>query len=255
MDKLLLALSTLCFLGGFLNAVVVLRSGKHSPTRANLIVIGFGFLLQCGVLYIRGQLHGRCPVTSGAEILVFLSWATVLLYFLLGRTFRLSLLGVFTSPMVFVFQSIALLLLRPVFPVPGPRPPVDPMNEFHITMSLLAYGAFALAGIAGIMYFVQDRQLKKHQLGTLFQNLPPIRYLVDALKRLLGFGLLLLTAGIVTAFLISEKTDPLHALAPVILWIVYAGLLGLHLCKWIGPRKFAGGAIIAAILSLLTLVA
>lgn len=254
MDKLLLALSTLCFLGGFLYAIVALRSGTHSPTRTNLFVIGFGFLFQCGFLHLRGQMHGRCPVTNGAEILVFLSWATVLLYFLLGRTFRLSLLGVFTSPMVFVFQSVALLQLLTGDPGPKPVDTVDPMQEFHIAVSLLAYGSFALAGIAGIMYFVQDRQLKSRHLGTLFHNLPPIRYLVDALKRLLGFGLVLLTAGIVSAFLMSEKTDPLHAFAPVILWVVYATLLGLHLCKWIGPRKFAAGAIVAAILSLLTLV-
>jgi len=32
-------------------------------------------------------------------------------------------------------------------------------------MSLVAYGAFALACIAGVMYLVQERQLKTHPLA------------------------------------------------------------------------------------------
>ena len=254
MDKLLLALSTLCFLGGFLYAVTALKSGKHSPTKANLVVIGLGFLLQCGFLHLRGQLHGRCPVTNGPEVFVFLCWATVLLYFILGRTFRLSLLGVFTSPMVFVFQAIALILLLVNDPGPRRLESVNAMNELHIAVSLVAYGSFALAGVAGIMYLVQDHQLKKHQLGPLFHNLPPIRYLVDALKRILAIGITLLAVGIGSAFFMGVRTDAFHMMLPILLWVIYAVLLGLQVANRISPKKFAAGAVAAALLAFLTLV-
>ena len=35
-------------------------------------------------------------------------------------------------------------------------------------MSMIAYGAFALACVAGVMYLVQERQLKTHQLHSIF---------------------------------------------------------------------------------------
>ncbi len=94
------------------------------------------------------------------------------MYLALGRAFRLSLLGVFSMPIVFLFQLFAILYLG--FADPGPRPPerLDPWLELHAAMSLLAYGAFGLAGIAGVMYLIQDRQLKSHKPGRLFYSHP-----------------------------------------------------------------------------------
>jgi ABC-type uncharacterized transport system permease subunit len=39
-------------------------------------------------------------------------------------------------------------------------PPL-PWLELHASISLIAYGAFALACIAGVMYLVQERQIKQ----------------------------------------------------------------------------------------------
>lgn len=249
----LLALSTAFFLAGFLYAVAALRSGRHDPTKANLAVLGLGFLAQLGFLHLRGDLHGRCPITNVPEILVFISWSIALLYFVLGRAFRLSLLGMFTAPMVFLFQAIALIML--IFNDPGPRKrdAVDPWFEVHVSVSLLAYGAFALAAIAGVMYLVQDRQLKQHHLGSLFHNLPPIRYLTDALVRVIGIGLMLFGVGIVTAFFVDVEVDLLHIVGPIIVWLAYAVLLGLYIGRQMGPKKFAAGAAIGFLIPLLLL--
>ncbi|MCB1077000.1 MAG: cytochrome c biogenesis protein CcsA [Verrucomicrobiae bacterium] len=251
MDKLLLALSTLCFLGGFIYAVAALRSGRpRHTTRLNIVFVAAGFLLQSYALHLRGQLHGRCPVTNGAEILIFLCWSVVLLYFVVGRTFRLSLLGMFTEPLVFVFQGIALILLWTSESGAHPIEKVDPWRELHIAVALLSFGAFALAGIAGVMYLVQDRQLKRHQLGALFYNLPPIRYLVDAIVRLGGIGLALLTVGIVSAFLMEKRPEPLHLGMAFAVWLGYAVLLGWHFSSASTPRRFAIASIVVFLLPL-----
>lgn len=251
MDKLLLALSTLCFLGGFIYAVAALRSGRERhTTRLNIVFVAAGFLFQSLALQQRGELHGRCPVTNGAEILIFLCWSVVLLYFVVGRTFRLSLLGMFTEPLVFVFQGIALVLLWTSDPGAQPIEKVDAWRELHIAVALLSFGAFALAGIAGVMYLVQDRQLKRHQLGALFYNLPPIRYLVDAIVRLGGIGLGLLTVGIVSAFLMEKRPDALHLGMAFAVWLGYALLMGWHFSGASTPRRFAIAAIVVFLLPL-----
>ena len=253
-DKLLLSISTLCFLGGFIYAVMALRSGSHNPSRWNMTIIGLVFVFQCWFLQVRGQLHGRCPITSGAEILVFISWAIVLMYFVLGKAFRLSLLGTFTAPMVFVFQTTALIFLKMGDTGAQRKPEVDHWLEMHAALSLLAYGAFALAAVAGIMYFVQDRQLKSHTPGKLFYKMPPIRYSVDALIRLLGIGLLLLTIGIVSAFFMKEFPSAGHLIVSGAVWVIYGLLIAIYVMKKLTPKRLAIAAVGAFLVALATLV-
>lgn len=257
MDKLFLAVSIFCFLGGFAYAVSGLRAGKLYDTRANLFVMAAGFAFLSITLSFRGQMHHRCPITSLYEVLIFLSWSMVLLYFVLGRTFRLSLLGVFTAPLVLGFQLVGLagffLEDKPGSPS-GPSKDMDVWLELHASVSLISYGAFALAGIAGLMFLVQNRQLKRHQLKTLFYNLPPIRYLTIAVFRLIGIGLILLTVGIISAFLMKEQPVPLHQGLSMVVWLVYASLLALFAGKRIGNNKLAQGAVAAFSLPVITLL-
>ncbi|MEM7699658.1 MAG: cytochrome c biogenesis protein CcsA [Verrucomicrobiota bacterium] len=255
MDDLYLIISTLIFFGGFVLAVVSLRAGKQGSARLNIGLALAGLVFQSLFLKERGEMHGRCPITNGAEVLVFISWSVVILYLALGRAFRLSLLGVFSMPLVFIFQAIAIVAL--LSNDPGPRPPatLDPWLELHAAMSLLAYGAFGLAGIAGVMYLVQDRQLKSHEPGRLFYSLPPIRYLTDAMLRLLIIGTALLTIGIVAAFFMDNLPDALHFTVSGAVWVVYALILTIHVVKRLAPKQLSLSAMMAFGFALLTLSA
>lgn len=199
----------------------------------------------------------RCPLTSLYEVLIFLSWSMVLLYFILGRTFRLSLMGVFTAPLVLGFLLIGLagfLFESQSDREPDPAKAIDVWLELHASVSLVSFGAFALAGVAGLMFLVQDRQLKKHQLKALFYNLPPIRYLIVAVFRLIGIGLILLAIGTFSAFLMENVPAPMHQGLSMVTWIVYATLLALHASNRIGNAKLAQGAMIAFLLPVITLL-
>ncbi len=255
MDDLYLILATLTFLGGFILAVVSLRSERGGAHGLGIPLAVIGLIFQSLFLQVRGELHGRCPITNGAEVLVFVSWSIVIMYLLLGRAFRLSLLGVFTMPMVFCFQLVAIILLA--VSDPGARPPerLDPWLELHAAMSLLAYGAYGLAGVAGVMFFVQDRQLKSHHPGRLFYSMPPIRYLADSLTRLLGIGTVLLTVGIVAAFFMKDVPAMQHLLISGAVWFLYTGLLVVHSVKRLAPRWLSVSAIAAFALALLSLSA
>ena len=78
--------------------------------------------------------------------------------------------------------------------------PPNSWLEFHASISMIAYGAFALACVAGLMYLVQERQLKTHQLHSIFYHLPPLTNLFTAITRLLWLGFALYTAGLVSGF-------------------------------------------------------
>src|SRR6202035_1265732 len=132
-----------------------MRGGIFRPMRFNFFAVGLGFIFQTAFLSIRGHALGRCPLTNLFEVFVFLAWSVALIYMLVGPVYRLSLMGAFTAPLVFLLQGFALIA-----PIDEPHPgklPANPWLEFHASISLVAYGAFALACIAGVMYLIQER--------------------------------------------------------------------------------------------------
>src|SRR5947208_1041858 len=155
-----------------MRTIIALGAGTFRLGRFNFLAIGLGFIFQTAFLSIRGHELHRCPVTNLFEVLMFLAWSVALIYMVIGPAYRLSLMGAFTAPLVFLIQTLALLA-----PIDVRHPAKLPANawlEFHASMSIVAYGAFALACVAGVMYLVQERQLKTHQLHSFFYHLPPL---------------------------------------------------------------------------------
>lgn len=249
MDRALLVVSTFCFLLGFAYTMFALGAGRYRPSQFNFSVIALGFAAQTGYLFSRGHALGRCPLTNLFEVFIFLSWSMVLLYLLVGTTYRLSLLGAFTSPLVFLFQTFALLALddRPARHLGVP----NPWLELHAAISIVAYGAFALAFVAGVMLLVQERQLKTHQLHSIFFHLPPIHDLAAAINRLLLTGFALLTIGLLAGF--EVRLDWVKVSWGVGVWLIYGGILQAEKWKRVSPRRVAQLAVGAFALTLSTL--
>jgi HemX protein len=221
----LLTVATVLYLGGFGHAFTALRQGVYRPSWPALALMAGGFLCQSLFLLWRGEALRRCPITNPLELMTFTAWAMVLFYFVVGSAYRLSLLGAFTAPLAFVMQLSALL--KPdTAPVPLSAPP-GLWTELHVTVSLLAYGAYALACVAGVMFLLQDRLLKKHTGLRLMLRLPPVHHLTKATRGLLMTGTVLLTAGILSAYQMEVLPG-----APklVVVWTVWGAyvLLGLY---------------------------
>lgn len=247
MDRLYLAISSTFFLAGILYAVLALTSGKYRQSGWNLIAIAGGFSFQTAFLYVRGQVHGRCPISNLPEILIFLAWAMAIIYFLFGPTYRLSLLGLFTSPLVFLLQlpGLAVHFDRDAALARASTTALEPWTELHVSVALLAYGAFAMACVAGVMFLVQEGQIQKRQLNALFYNLPPINTLTKTILRLLGLGLVLLATAIASAYKIPGGTDS-HSIAPLyVVLAAYSVLLGTALTRGLAPRRLATLAVAA----------
>jgi HemX protein len=242
MDRDLLIVSTICFLAAVVRTVVELRGGVFRPARFNFLAIGLGFIFQTAFLSVRGHALGRCPLTNLFEVFIFLAWSIALIYMLVGPVYRLSLMGAFTAPLVVLLQTFALLA-----PIDSRHPvklPANPWLEFHASFSLIAYGAFALAGIAGLMYLVQERQLKTHQLHSIFYHLPPLTDLFAAITRLLWWGFVLYTLGLASGFFVGQPLPWLQIICAVGVWLLYAAILqGRHLRRF-SPKRVAALCII-----------
>lgn len=236
-DRLLLLLSTLAFAGGLIHAVLALRAGKWHENKWHLLPMALGFVLQTGFLCLRGELHGRCPLTSLFEVFIFIGWCIVLLYFLVGASFRLSLLGVFTAPLVALLQVISLTALPDDY---APRKAqTNVLLELHATVALIAYAAFALACVTGVMYLMQERLLKRRHIRALFYQLPPIQDLAKAIRRLVLLGSLLLSAGLAMSLMLNQ---PVSNPKVIFAWAVWCLYLAINFLMWrhvLSPRQTA----------------
>jgi len=231
-----------------ISGLLALRAGRRS--RATLMWMMVTFLAQLGFLSVRGELRGACPLIGSGEVLVFLAWSLCLFYLLVGPTYRLSLLGLFSAPVVVIFQGIALL---PGMLEANPERVGSSgvWGETHAAMSVLAYGALALAAVASVMFLVLDRQLKAHQLGSgLFRYLPPVRELLVSVQRLLWLGMGMLSVGVVAGFLMEREGGTLHLLAAVAVWLAYATLLVVKQARGITGRRFSVAVVLLFLASL-----
>lgn len=234
-----------------LRSLLGLGARVFRRSRFNFLMILLGFLLQTAFLGLRGHALGRCPITNLFEVLVFLAWSIALIYMIIGPAYRLSLMGSFTAPLVLGLQSFALL--APLDTPHAVRVTPNAWLEFHASISLIAYGAFALACVAGIMYLVQERQLKTHALHSIFYQLPPLPSLFSAMMRLLWLGFVFYSAGLLSGFLTGEPLPWTKVALALVIWMVYAAILFGPQLRSIAPRRIAAFCVgaFAAALSLL----
>src|SRR5437588_1566117 len=241
-DRYLLIVSTVCFLVAIAHTILEMRGGIFRPMQFNFFAVGLGFIFQTAFLSIRGHALGRCPITNLFEVIVFVAWSVALFYMVVGPAYRLSLMGAFTAPLVVLLQLFALLV--PIDKAHRGRLPANSWLEFHASISLIAYGAFALACIAGVMYLVQERQLKTHQLHSIFYHLPPLTDLFAAITRLLWFGFALYTLGLLSGFFVGQPLPWVQVVCAIGVWVLYAAILqGRHLRRF-SPKRVAALCII-----------
>ena len=152
-------------------------------------------------------------------------------------------MGAFTAPLIFLIQFFALL--APIDQPHRVKLAVNPWLEMHASISIVAYGAFALACVAGLMYLVQERQLKTHQLHSIFYHLPPLSDLFAAITRLLWVGFVLYTIGLVSGFFTGQPLPHLKVVWAIAVWILYAAILQARHLRRLAPKRVAALCVLA----------
>ena len=243
----LVAATLLAGAGAFFGWRSLTNEEKRQP--AFLWMAG-AFCCQIGFLTVRGEMRGRCPLADLGEICLFLAWSMTLFYLVTGTTYRLSLLGVFSAPVIVLLQGVALLpgsLDRDVVRATG----TDPWMESHAALSVLSYGALALAAVAGVMFFVLNRKLKARKLkGELLQSMPSIHRLVTAMGRITLVGWVILTAGIGAGFFLEGGTLSLHLMTATVTWVLYGVLLAVYFVRGMPGRQLAMSVLVLFLASL-----
>ena len=239
-----------------LGTVAVLRDRRHWRL-AMYAIVAVGFLLQTVGLYLRGRAVQGCPIGNLFEIFQFTAWSAISLYLVIGATFRLSLLGYFTSCLSAVLTVVSLS-------TPG-WDATRRINAFgstgwielHAALALFSYGVFALLALASGMYLLQTYSLKHKHLHGLFSFLPSILDLDHISLRLLLAGVVLMTwsLGVGSIHWLEDfaSVDRAKLLVTLAVWLAYGLALVLRLRRRLVTQRLAWACMVLFVAALLSL--
>ncbi|MCK4993684.1 MAG: c-type cytochrome biogenesis protein CcsB [Candidatus Omnitrophica bacterium] len=246
---------TLLFLGVLvaylISAVlfVAFAVGKKSLfSKVALFAAIFGFLTQCLALIVRWQISGFPPMSNLYESMALFAWAIVMVFLIIEYRFHLSIIGAFIMPLAFLITGYSSLLDETVTPL---MPALQSYwLTIHVMSCFFSYACFTCAFCLGVMYLLQERQLKLKHTGKLLEVLPSLEVMDSINYNMVFFGFILLSAGIITGSIWATQAwgnwwswDPKETWS-FITWIIYAAYLHARLNSgWRGKR--------AAILSII----
>jgi cytochrome c-type biogenesis protein CcsB len=236
--KIALGLYLLATLGYIL--FIIVQKKYLARYAYGILTVGFGFHTLAIVLnYIQ---IGHFPVTGFKESLSFFAWAVIGAYLLIQLRFNIRVLGSFLTPLA------AVMMISSSF-LPAQTAAGLPLLRgfwllLHVVTIFLGNGVFAVAFLAGLMYLMQEKEIKSKRLGKLYRRLPSLEVLDGLNYYCLVIGFPLLTLGMLSGSLYAQaalgsfwRWDPKEVWS-LITWLLYAALLhGRLVSGWRGRRS------------------
>jgi ABC-type transport system involved in cytochrome c biogenesis permease subunit len=229
-------------------AVHFARRDPQAGRLATALLI-FAALAHTFVIGMQTMEVRHVPFANPSRAISTFVWLLALSYLYLETTTDERAMGVFIVPLLLALQAIPALN-------PGVEradPVLDsPWFWVHVSSLLFAYASFALAGVLGLTYMVQFKEIKKKHLGYFYTRLPSLQTLDVMNSRAVAIGWLFLTVGVVVGALWTAQAravvpdDPnVQAMAlndpkifiAVITWGVYSfAMLARRVMGWTGRR-------------------
>lgn len=242
MSIVLLRIAALLYLLGAAGYVVYFARPRHKAAAT------FGFWwLGSGFVVHAMAIGAGCAEFGGREFfglrggIVLLVWLVTGAYLLLHRLYRLPTLGAFVTPFAVVLLTPALFG-TPGHPEIAPEMVRHPAVTIHIITAVLGVALFGIAFGVGVMYLLQEREVKGKRFGVLFSRLPSLDVLDQMSQRLVRAGFVVfsvaLVAGTVTATSVWKTAwswDPQQVVS-VFVWLLYGAMVQLRHSGWHGRR-------------------
>jgi cytochrome c-type biogenesis protein CcsB len=204
----------------------------------------FSGILQTLYILTRYLLAGYTPITSQHEAVVFFAWAATWAYLSFRWRYTVKNFGTFVSFLILLLLVAAAFASQDILPL---KPVLQSWwLPVHAGVSLFAYAFFSLAFCGGLMYLLQERELKRKKFGYFFTRLPSLDALDQLNSHCLTTGFVFLTLGIVTGSLWTRQAwgtywqwHPKETWS-MITWFIY--LVQIHqrfTAGWRGKRAAA----------------
>jgi ABC-type transport system involved in cytochrome c biogenesis permease subunit len=189
------------------------------------------------------------PFANPSRAVSTFVWLLTLSYLYLELTTDERAMGVFILPIIVGLQVIPV-----VSPGVENRDPVldSPWFWVHVSSLLFAYATFGLAGVLGLTYVLQFKEIKKKHLGYFYTRLPSLQILDRMNSRATVTGWAFLTIGLIVGVVWTfeaRKLAPANSnlqdiglydpkvLFAALAWVLYSfAVLARNTMGWTGRR-------------------
>src|SRR5258705_6855248 len=184
MNHLFPILTAVAYLSSFGLYLRFLGTGNKPTGRLGTLFLGLGLIAHYFALLERSRGLHTVPYHALYGSMSLFGWLLAVTYLGLELYHRQRSVGAFVLPFVLVFFLAAHLA-----PADRLSPPAahGVMFAFHVTLSILAYAAFALSFVLSLIFLGEERLLRSHKLGNMVWRLPPPAFL-GRMRQAGGFG-------------------------------------------------------------------
>jgi cytochrome c-type biogenesis protein CcsB len=241
---------------GLLHSLLGFYQKRQIFVRIALGMVTGGFASHTLLLILIGFQKRHLPLTNLSEALCFFAWCITLTFVIANFRYKTNVLGAFILPLVSVMTVSSQLLWEENHTIP-------PLLKskwiyIHSTVAFLAYAAFFLTFISGVLYLIQEKELKNKRFRFLYFRLPSLQVCDDLLHRSLYVGFIFMSITILTGALWAQQAwghfwswDPKET-ASLISWGIYLFLLNYKFTAHWSCRRAAYLSIIGFISILFT---
>jgi ABC-type transport system involved in cytochrome c biogenesis permease subunit len=218
--------------------------GRMATTLLLLGILAHTFVIGMQTMEVR-----HVPFANPSRAISTFVWLLTLSYLYLELTTDERAMGVFILPIVVGLQVIPVI--NPG--VENMDPVLDsPLFWVHVASLLFAYASFALAGVLGLTYMLQFKEIKAKHLGYLYTRLPSLQTLDIMNWRAVVVGWVFLTVGVVVGVVwagqaraVAPEDPNIQAMAlgdpkimfALLTWAVYSfSMVARRTMGWSGRR-------------------
>lgn len=217
-----------------------LGTGKALTGRLATLLLAMGLVTHYFALLERARGLHTVPYHDLYGSMSLFGWLLALTYLGLELYHRQRSVGAFVLPFILVFFVAAHLAPADRYSPPDAH---GPTFAFHVTLSILAYSAFALSFVLSVIFLGEERLLRRHKLGAMVWRLPPLELLEQMSRSSVLVGLVSIAIGTALGFLwvdrLSDKYsfyDPKYAITLLVLALYAVYFRLARKTAWRGAR-------------------
>ena len=180
---------------GLWHALVTVIKRRQRMFKPALGSICVGAVLHLVSIVDQGLAIGSFPILTLHQMASLIGFLITCTFLVVYWRYKYESLAVFVFPTVFLLTLVGSL-----------GTPVEPWAArslrtwwlaIHVVLFLLGFVALFLTFVAGVMYVIQERELKSKRPRAFYYRLPPLGTLDEMAYRTLAIGFVLVTMGVI----------------------------------------------------------
>jgi ABC-type uncharacterized transport system permease subunit len=240
MNHLALTLTVLAYVLSLGLYVRFLNTGKQLTGRLGTLFLAAGLISHYFALLERSRGLHTVPYHDLYGSMSLFGWLLALTYLGLELYHRQRSVGAFVLPFILVFFLAAHLAPADRLPPPDAH---GVIFALHVTLSILAYAAFALSFVLSFIFLGEERLLRTRKLGDMVWRLPPLELLERMSRSSVLVGVVSIAVGTILGFVSVDRLagqnsffDPKYVitLLVLVLYVLYFRLA--RTTAWRGAR-------------------